>query len=265
MRRRVETTPLDPPRKAPSRSRADSPPRVLEPPGTYSPNGGKRLQDCVREAIRARHCSYRTEETYLGWTRRFILFSNKRHPLEMGEGEVNTFLSHLAAKGRVSAPTQNQALSALLFLYREVLGRDVGRLEGLGRAKRRCTLPVVLTRQEVRELLAHRAKSPRLMAGLMYGAGLRLSECLNLRAKDLDFGRGKIAVRHGKGGKDRVTVFPPTLKFPRVDPGGTGGRQPGGGGVKCLATRSVAQPELAAYPSRSTGRAERSRVVPCGF
>lgn len=196
------------------RAAAEDLPRLLEPPGTYSPNGGKKLLDCVREAIRARHYSYRTEETYCQWIRRYILFFGKRHPLEMGEGEINTFLSHLATKGKVAASTQNQALSALLFLYREVLGRELGQLEGVVRAKRPQRLPVVLTRQEVKQVLANMDGVPRLMAGLMYGAGLRLAECLSLRVKDLDFGRGEITVRQGKGGKDRVTVFPATLKSP---------------------------------------------------
>jgi integron integrase len=187
---------------------------VLDPAATYAPGGGKKLMECVREAIRARHYSYRTEETYCGWIRRFILFFDKRHPLDMGEGEINTFLSHLATKGQVAASTQNQALAALLFLYREVLGREVGQLEGVVRAKRPRRLPVVLTRDETKRLLAKMQGTPLLMAGLLYGAGLRLEECLSLRVKDLDFGRGEITVRHGKGGKDRVTVFPATLKSP---------------------------------------------------
>jgi len=187
---------------------------VADAPGTYDPGGGKKLMECLRDAIRARHFSPRTEETYCQWVRRFILFFGKRHPLEMGEGEINTFLSYLATKGQVSASTQNQALSALLFLYRDVLGREVGQLEGVVRAKRPQRLPVVLTRDEAKRLIGHMEKSPKLMAGLLYGAGLRLTECLSLRVKDLDFGRGEITVRSGKGGKDRVTVFPANLKMP---------------------------------------------------
>jgi integron integrase len=187
---------------------------VRDPAASYSPGGGKKLMECVRDTIRARHYSYRTEETYYQWIRRYIFFFNKRHPLEMGEGEINTFLSYLATKGEVAASTQNQALAALLFLYRDVLGREVGQLEGVVRAKRPQHLPVVLTRDEVKRLLANMEKSPKLIAGLLYGAGLRLAECLDLRVKDLDFERGEITVRNGKGGKDRRTVFPASLKIP---------------------------------------------------
>ncbi|MEW5764083.1 MAG: integron integrase [Acidobacteriota bacterium] len=212
MKQIAEPPVTNPPRKAPRKSAADSLPRVLEPPGTYSPNGGKKLLDCVREAIRSRHYSYRTEETYCQWIRRFILFFNKRHPLEMGEGEINTFLSYLAGKRNVSASTQNQALAALLFLYREVLGREVGQLEGVVRAKRPARIPVVLSRREVQQVLAQMEGVPRLMAALLYGSGLRLTEGLSLRVKDLDFDRGEITVRAGKGNKDRITVFPAAIR-----------------------------------------------------
>jgi integron integrase len=170
--------------------------------------------DCVREAIRMRHYSPRTEKTYCGWIRRYILFFGKRHPLEMGESEINTFLAHLALKGQVAASTQNQALAALLFLYREVLGRELGNLGELVRAKRPQRLPTVLTRSEVRAVLGKLEGTPRLMASLLYGGGLRLLECLRLRVKDLDFERGEVTVRQGKGGKDRVTVLPEALKKP---------------------------------------------------
>lgn len=184
------------------------------PPGTYDPAGGKRLIDCVREAIRARHYSFRTEQSYCGWVRRFILFHGKRHPLEMAEGEVNGFLTHLAVEGKVTASTQNQALSALLFLYREVLGRELDRIEGVVRAKAPKRLPVVLSREEVKAILDQMDGLERLMAGLLYGAGLRLRECLELRVKDLDFDRGELTVRGGKGAKDRVTMLPAKLYTP---------------------------------------------------
>ncbi len=184
---------------------------VLDSAGVYEPGGGKKLLACVREAIRARHYSLRTEEAYCQWIRRYILFQQKRHPLEMGEGEINTFLSHLATKGRVAASTQNQALAALLFLYRDVLGREIGQLEGVVRAKRSVRLPVVLSHTEVRAVLDRMDGTPKLMASLLYGAGLRLMECMRLRVKDLDFGRGEITVRGGKGDKDRATVLPSSL------------------------------------------------------
>jgi integron integrase len=170
-----------------------------------------RLLDELRQAIRARHYSYRTEETYVGWARRFILFHNTRHPRDMGAGEINTFLSHLAVEGRVSAATQNQALAALLFLYREVLQVEVPWLEGVVRAKKPQRLPEVMTKGEVKAVLDKMPEGKRLMAGLLYGSGLRLNECLNLRVKDVDLERGEILVRDGKGGKDRVTVLPRSL------------------------------------------------------
>ena len=171
-----------------------------------------KLLDQVRMAIRARHYSPRTEEAYTGWIRRFILFHDKRHPRDMGESEINTFLSDLVVRGKTSASTQNQALAALLFLYREVLKLELGRIEDVVRAKRPKRLPVVLTREEVRRVLSHLEGVPRLMATLMYGSGLRLNECLDLRVKDLDFSRGEITVRAGKGDKDRVTVLPKGLR-----------------------------------------------------
>ncbi|MGC8724420.1 MAG: integron integrase [Acidobacteriota bacterium] len=185
---------------------------VLDPAGAYEAGGGKKLMECVREAIRARHYSYRTEQTYCQWIRRYILFFGKRHPLDMGEGEINTFLSHLATKGRVAASTQNQALSALLFLYREVLGREAGQLEGVVRAKRPQHLPIVLSRNEVQLVLSAMEGVHKLMAALLYGSGLRLLEGLGLRVKDLDFDRGELTVRGGKGNKDRVTVLPAALR-----------------------------------------------------
>ncbi len=148
-----------------------------------------------------RHYSLRTEESYVAWIRRFILFHGKRHPLEMGAAEINAFLTHLAVEGRVSASTQNQAFSALLFLYLKVLEVDPGRIAGAVRAKRPKRLPVVLSPEEVRRTLAEMEGTCRLIALLLYGAGLRLIECLRLRVQDLDWGRGEILVRHGKGGR----------------------------------------------------------------
>jgi integron integrase len=166
-----------------------------------------RLLDRVREAVRARHYSPRTEEAYVGWIRRFIRFNRLRHPRDMGEAEITAFLSSLAIRGHVSASTQNQALAALLFLYREVLGSRVEWLEGIVRAKKPVRLPVVLTRGEVRALIENLQGEKKLMVTVLYGGGLRLMECLELRVKDLDLERGQITVREGKGGKDRVTVL----------------------------------------------------------
>jgi len=171
-----------------------------------------RLLDRVREAIRARHYSRRTEDTYVAWIRRYIFFHGKRHPAEMGAPEITRFLTSLAVEGRVAASTQNQALSALLFLYRDVLEVDLPWLDGVVRAKRPARLPVVLTREEVRAVL-HRLKgAPRLMACLLYGAGLRVLECCRLRVQDVDFGSGQIVVRGGKGDKDRVTMLPAVIR-----------------------------------------------------
>ena len=150
---------------------------------------GPKLLDQVREAIRARHYSLRTEKTYVGWIKRFILFHGKRHPAEMAEAEINAFLSHLAIKEHVSASTQNQALSALLFLYRHVIGREVGSLGDVIRARKPKRLPVVMTREEVKAVLDQLSGDKWLMANLMYGAGLRLMECLRLRVQDVDFAR----------------------------------------------------------------------------
>lgn len=171
-----------------------------------------RFLDRVRQAIRARHYTRRTEKAYVDWIRRYILFHDKRHPLEMGADEVTAFLTWLAVHGKVAASTQNQALSALLFLYREVLRIELPWLDGLVRAKPPHHLPVVLTREEVRTVLGRLDGVPRLMAILLYGAGLRLLECCRLRVQDVDFGANQLTVRDGKGGKDRVTMLPATLK-----------------------------------------------------
>lgn len=184
------------------------------PAGFSTPGAGwimSKLLDQMRDQIRTLHYSIRTEDAYLLWVKQFILFHEKRHPLEMGEREVGEFLTHLAVTRKVAASTQNQALSALLFLYKAVLDRP---LEGLGdttRARKPERLPVVFTRDEVRGVLARLAGEKALMGGLLYGSGLRLLECLRLRIKDVDFGQNHIVVRDGKGQKDRVTLLPASL------------------------------------------------------
>jgi integron integrase len=171
-----------------------------------------RLLGQVRAAIRTRHYSLRTEEAYVGWIRRYVRFHGTRHPAELEAADVGRFLSHLANREAVGSSTQNQALSALLFLYRDVLGRDFGWLSGVARAKRPHRLPVVLTRAEVRTVLEHLNGTRRLMAELLYGSGLRLLECLALRVKDADYGNHQLIVRAGKGAKDRVTLFPDSVQ-----------------------------------------------------
>ena len=170
-----------------------------------------RLMDLVRDALRVRHYSYRTEQAYVGWIRRFILFHGKRHPSQMGADEVREFLSSLARERNVSAATQAQALAALLFLYRHVLGVDLPWVENIVRARRPKHLPVVLTRTEVKRVLAQMHGEYALVASLLYGAGLRLSEGLQLRMKDVDLVRRELLVRDGKGAKDRVSVVPLAL------------------------------------------------------
>ncbi|MCE5203409.1 MAG: integron integrase [Actinomycetia bacterium] len=170
-----------------------------------------RLMDQMRFALRARHYSRRTEDAYCLWVERFVRFHGMRHPARMGEEEVNAFVTHLAVNRKMAASTQTQALSALLFLYRHVLGIELGDLGDVVRARRTCRLPVVLTVQGVRALLGRMSGREWLMASLMYGAGLRVSECISLRVQDLDFQRHEITVRDGKGGKDRVTMLPEAL------------------------------------------------------
>jgi integron integrase len=174
--------------------------------------GKPKLLDQVRAAIRVRHYSIRTEEAYVQWVKRYIYFHGKRHPKDLDEVHVNQFLSHLAVKGRVAASTQNQALCALVFLYRHVLHKELGAFGEIVRARRPVRLPEVLTREEVKRFMAHLGGVHRLMAGLMYGAGLRLMETVRLRIKDVDFGYNRIVVRDGKGGKDRVTMLPQSVK-----------------------------------------------------
>ena len=176
------------------------------------PAPAPKLLDLVRDRIRVKHYSIRTETSYVQWIKRFILFHNKRHPREMGAAEVEAFLTHLAVAGDVSASTQNQALSALLFLYREVLGVDLPWLDNMTRAKRPQRLPVVLTREEVRSILAEMDGVYALLARLLYGTGMRLLEVMRLRVKDVEFTRGEIVVRDGKGAKDRVTMLPQAVK-----------------------------------------------------
>lgn len=171
----------------------------------------KKLLDRVREVMRFKHYSLRTEVTYCDWIERFIRFHGMRHPSDMREAEVGEFLTHLAVNGKVSASTQNQALSALLFLYKQVLEQDIGWLEGVERAKKPVRVPVVLSRDEVHKVFAHLHGTPKLMAALLYGSGLRLLECLRLRVKDIDLAEARITVREGKGGKDRVTMLPVQL------------------------------------------------------
>ena len=174
--------------------------------------GKPKLLEQVRQAIRKRHYSDRTEKAYVHWIKRFIFFHNKRHPVEMGEAEIGQFLSSLATDGRVSASTQNQALNALLFLYKEVLSKTIGLVEGVVRAKWPQRLPVVLTKDEVRHVIDHMTGLPRLMAILLYGGGLRLMECCRLRVKDIDFSRNEIVIRAGKDDKDRHTMLPTAIK-----------------------------------------------------
>jgi integrase len=167
-----------------------------------------KLLHQVRRAVRVRHYSPRTEESYVGWVKRYVRFHGLRHPGELGVPEVTRFLSTLAESGQLSASSQTQALSALLFLYRDVLHHDLGSLGEIARAKQPSRLPVVLTKDEVRALLARLNDAPRVAALLMYGSGLRLLEALQLRVKDLDFTMRQITIRRAKGGRDRVTVLP---------------------------------------------------------
>jgi len=173
-----------------------------------------KLLQQVRDAVRRKHFSPRTEESYVHWVKRFVFFHGKRHPIELGEAQVTAFLNHLARDRGVAASTQNQALAALLFVYREVMAQPLAWLDDLDRAKRPARAPTVLTRAEVQSLLGKLESTRWIMASLLYGAGLRLRECLKLRVKDVDFGYGQIIVRDGKGGRDRVTMLPAALIEP---------------------------------------------------
>jgi integron integrase len=179
---------------------------------TVSTTQKPKLLEQVRQAIRTRHYSYMTEKAYVGWIKRFIFFHNKRHPAEMGEAEIAQFLSALAQERHVSASTQNQALNALLFLYHEILGKEIGYIGGVVRAKRPIRLPVVLSRQEVKAILSSLSGIEWIMVTLLYGAGLRLMECMRLRVKDIDLTVNQITVRSGKGDKDRRTMLPLSVK-----------------------------------------------------
>lgn len=170
-----------------------------------------KLLDRMRDAIRVKHYSLATERTYVQWAKRFILFHGKRHPAEMGAGEVEAFLSSLAIEGNVSASTQNQAMHAILFLYKDVLGIDLPWLDGITRAKVSKRLPSVLTVAEIQRLMHHVSGTNGLIIKLLYGTGMRIKECLRLRVKDVEIERGQITIREGKGNKDRITMLPSCL------------------------------------------------------
>ncbi len=175
---------------------------------------GKKLLDQVRDVLRLKHYSIRTEASYVDWIKRFILFHHKRHPQDMGRAEIEAFLTYLAVEGNVAASTQNQAFSALLFLYREVLKVEFDAPLDAVRAKKPARLPVVLTRAEAHQVLDGMTGTYQLMAKLLYGSGLRLMECVRLRVKDIDFARREITVRDAKGGHERVTMLPASLVAP---------------------------------------------------
>ncbi|MFO1429107.1 MAG: integron integrase [Candidatus Competibacteraceae bacterium] len=181
---------------------------------TPVPRGEPKLLDQVRDLIRLKHYSIRTEQAYLSWIRRFILFHHKRHPKEMGKPEIEAFLTHLAVQENVAASTQNQAMNAILFLYRYVLKQDLDWLEDVTRAKRPARLPVVLTVSDVQAVLARLEGQYWVMASLLYGSGLRLMECLRLRVQDLELTRRELIVRDGKGAKDRITLLADKLIQP---------------------------------------------------
>jgi integron integrase len=189
------------------------PPRH-ETPATHPDHPPPRLLDQLRVALETRRYSPRTVDAYASWARRFIVFAGRRHPRELGDEDVRRFLSALAVHWHVSASTQNQALAALAFLFREIVHTPLGEIEGAVRARRPTRLPAVLTREEVRAVLAELEGTPRLVALLLYGAGLRLLEAMRLRVKDLDFGARQLLIRGGKGAKDRVTVLPDVARTP---------------------------------------------------
>ena len=184
------------------------------PPTTAAVASSPKLLDRVRWHLRVKHYSIRTEQAYVDWIRRYILFHRKRHPREMGEREITEFLTHLAVEKHVAASTQNQAFAALLFLYQQVLEQKLDFIGNVQRVTRPAKLPVVLTPSETRAVLAHLEGEYRLMAELLYGSGLRLMECVRLRVKDIDFGYGHITVRDGKGLRDRITILPERLRRP---------------------------------------------------
>jgi integron integrase len=173
-----------------------------------------KLLDQVRTIIRVKHFSLSTERSYVAWIRRFILFHHKRHPRDMGEDEIRHFISYLAVHTKISASTQTVALSALLFLYRDVLKQELPYVKNIERAKRAKSLPVVFTRNEVQVVLARLDGTSQLIASLLYGSGLRLMEAVRLRVKDIDFERHELTIRQGKGAKDRVTMLPISMEEP---------------------------------------------------
>ena len=183
----------------------------MSPPPANSAPHAPMLLEVVRERIQAKHYSRRTEEAYTNWIKKFVFFHHKQHPRDMGAPEVEAFLTDLAVNGKVSASTQTQALSALLFLYREVLGIDLPWMDGLVRAKPSQRVPMVLSVNEIHRLMANLEGMYSLMARLIYGSGMRLMECVRLRVKDVDFDRLEVTVREGKGRKDRVTMLPQSL------------------------------------------------------
>ena len=189
-------------------------PRNPSPASRPGPAAEPRLLDRVRDKIRVKHYSIRTEQAYVDWIRRFILFHGKKHPATLGAVQVEAFLSHLAVEGKVAASTQNQAKAALLFLYKEVLGDELPWLDNVTHAKGPRHLPVVLTQGEVQAVLSRLSGTHWLLASLLYGTGTRLMECLRLRVKDIDFARREIVIRDGKGQKDRVTMLPAALSGP---------------------------------------------------
>jgi integron integrase len=178
------------------------------------PASPPKLLDRVRQHLRVKHYSIRTEQAYLDWIRRFILFHGKRHPNDMAEDEISVFLTHLAVDRHVAASTQNQAFSALLFLYQQVLDRKLDFIDGVERVSRPPKLPVVFTREEARAVLANLKGEYRLKTELLYGSGLRLMECIRLRVKDVDFGYNRIMVRDGKGLHERVAILPRKVQRP---------------------------------------------------
>lgn len=173
-----------------------------------------KLIEQLQETLRLRHCSYRTEQAYVGWTKRYIRFHKLRHPIELHDEHVVAFLTHLAVKRCVSASTQNQALNALAFLYRYVLNRPLGDITAAARARRPQNLPCVLSRDEVKQLLLMLNATNRLIGSLLYGSGMRLTECLQLRVKDIDYEYSCVHIHNGKGKKDRIVALAPQLQQP---------------------------------------------------
>src|SRR2546427_6987764 len=172
----------------------------------------KKLREQLRDVARLRHLGLRTEDTYWNWIKRFILFHQKRHPRDLSSEHISQFLTHLAVNGQVAASTQNQALNAPVFLYRQVLKIELPQITGIVRAPQKRRLPVVLTREETEAVIARLRDTNRLIASLLYGSGLRLMEAVRLRIKDVDFARGEIIVRDGKGEKDRITMLPQSVR-----------------------------------------------------